>query len=144
MDHDAIADQITRLVRSCTDPLTVAALDLAAATHQDALAVQRNRLAHLLSLAGERLLPEQDRVGRAALAASTGALRHNGLLLSASMRLLIHYQALGTADLLEITGRRLELEAVTSGIDGLAQIAGRIQAAGVQYQQHVRKTGTGQ
>ncbi len=143
MDHDAIADEIIRLARGCPDPLTVAALELAAATHQDALAVQRDSLAHLLSLAGERLLAEQDRVGRAALAASTGALQHNGLLLSASTRLLIHYQALSTADLLETTGLRLELEAVTSGADRIAQIAGCIQAAGVQYQQHVEETGTG-
>jgi len=143
-DQDVIADQITRLARGCADPLMVAALDLAAATHQGDPAAQRDSLAHLLSLAGERLLPEADRVGRAALAAGTGALRHNGLLLAAGTRLLIQYQALSTADLIETTGMRLELEAVTSGADWVAQVAGRVQAAGVQYQEQAGEHDTGQ
>jgi hypothetical protein len=145
-DQDVIADQITRLARGCTDPLTVAALDLAAATRRDAAPAQRESLAHLLTLAGERLLPEADRVGRAALAAGAGALHHNGLLLEASVRLLIQYRALSTADLLETTGMRLELEAVTSGADWVAQVAGRVQAASVYYQEQerARENGMGQ
>jgi hypothetical protein len=77
------------------------------------------------------------------ITADAGALHHNGLLLEASVRLLIQYRALSTADLLETTGMRLELEAVTSGADGIAQVAGRVQAAGVLYQEQERAGANG-
>jgi hypothetical protein len=62
------------------------------------------------------------------------------------VRLLIQYRALSTADLLETTGMRLELEAVTSGADWVAQVAGRVQAASVYYQEQerARENGIGQ